>query len=63
MVNIRYIGKYDGEDLRPVSFWCEPTRYDFEISWNEETEDIELIEKEFRLNVKNQFEDNFIRFK
>lgn len=53
-MNIKYLGKYEGEDLRPLAFWCEPTRFDFEIIWDEETEDIEIFEREFKLNCKNQ---------
>ncbi len=52
-MNLRYLGKYEGEDLKPMSFWMEPTRYDFEISY-EDDENIELYEREFKLNCENQ---------
>lgn len=57
-MNLRFIKKYEGEDLRPISFWCEPVKYTFEITCADE-EDIDLHEKEFRLNVKNQMEDSY----
>ncbi len=53
-MNLKYVGKYNGEDLRPLSFWCEPIRYDFEISWDDDKEDINIFEEEFKLNCRNQ---------
>lgn len=52
-MNLKYLGKYNGEDLRPMSFWCEPIRYDFEIIY-EDNENIEVFEKEFKLNCEHQ---------
>lgn len=52
-MNLKYVGKYEGENLSPLSFWCEPTRYDFDLSWDE-GEDVDIFEKEFKLNCKKQ---------
>ena len=52
-MNLKYLGKYEGEDLSPLSFWLEPTRYDFEIIY-EDNENIEVFEKEFKLNCRQQ---------
>ena len=62
-MNLEFMGKYEekDEDLSFISFWFEPTRYDFEITWNEKTENIELIEREFKLNVKSQIEGSSFR--
>ncbi len=52
-MDLRYLGSYDGADLRPLTFWCEPTRYDFEIFW-EDGEPSGIFEREFRLNCEHQ---------
>lgn len=56
-MNLKYLGQYDGENLSPLSFWCEPTRYDFEITY-EDDELINIFEKEFKLNCRNQLQDD-----
>ncbi len=63
-MNLKYLGKYEGEDLSPISFWFEPTRYDFEILF-EDSEDVNIFEEEFKLNCKKQLEEDYIdiRFK
>ena len=57
-MNLRYLGKYEGEDLRPIAFLTEPTRYDFEITTNDKEDSMmDLFEKEFKLNCKNQLNE------
>jgi hypothetical protein len=56
-MNLKYLGKYEGEDLRPTAFWMEPTRYDFEISTKDNEDKLmDLFEKEFKLNCKHQLD-------
>ncbi len=54
-MNLKYIGSFD-EDLGGlVSFWAAPTRHDFELSWKDEEEKLlEIFEREFKLNCRNQ---------
>lgn len=62
-MDIKYIEKYEVDEfLRIIDYWESSARYDFEIAWDEKKEDIESIEKEFKLNVKNQFENYFLKF-
>ncbi len=54
-MKLKYLGKDDGENLSPMSFWFEPTRYDFNIIYEDDEEKmLPIYEKEFNLNCKNQ---------
>ena len=57
-MNLRFIKRFQPEvGQGRISFWCEPNvRYDFEISWDEKKEDIDIFEEEFIRNCKNQLE-------
>lgn len=54
-MKLKYLGKYEREDLSLMSYWTEPTRYDFEIIYDDKEEKmLPTYEKEFKLNCKHQ---------
>lgn len=54
-MELEFIRISEGEDLSPLSFWLQPTRYDFYIVYEDDEEKmLEIFEKEFKLNCKEQ---------
>jgi len=59
-MNIKFIGKnIESGEEGYISFWGDRTKFSFEITWNEKTEDALIFEKELGLNLENQLSDYF----
>jgi len=59
-MNLRYLGSSEKE---VGSFWAyyPRVRYDFEITTMDKEDNLmNLFEKEFKLNCRNQLKDNFV---
>ncbi len=63
-MKIEFIGKNDEEEkpTRYISFWGGRVKFNFEITWNEKTEDVIIFEKELKLNLENQLSEKYNEF-
>ena len=54
-MEIKFIKKYEEDnDGRLISFWGARTGFTFEITYDEKKENVNIFEKELRLNLENQ---------
>lgn len=62
-MNIKFIRKYyERNDGRPISFWCAGTGFTFEITYDDDFEDVDVFEKELKLNLDNQLSEEYGEF-
>ena len=62
-MNIKFLERHNevSTDGR-ISFWSPEVKFSFEITWDEEKEDISLFENELKLNLENQLSVKYFNF-